>query len=118
MILLVGDIDFISTKEYLSNLDKMALYNIQTDVQNYLNLWKEYNRVELNNEFFKFRKSSYVRYDSFKAEGNEIKLFFDDENFSKLGLFKGNLCFLGSNDLLTLFKADNIDDYSLIEKIY
>lgn len=116
MILLVGDIDFISTKEYLSNLDKMALYNIQTDVQNYLNLWKEYNRVELNNEFFKFRKSSYVRYDSFKAEGNEIKLFFDDENFSKLGLFKGNLCFLGSNDLLTLFKADNIDDYSLIEK--
>ena len=115
-ILLAGNIKFTNTKEYLSNLDELALYHIQTDVQNYLNLWKEYNRIELENEFYKFKKSSYVRYDSFKVNGNEIKLYFDDENYSKLDLFKGNLCFLGSNDLLSLFKTNNIDDYSQIEK--
>ncbi len=115
-ILLVGNIEFTSKKEYVSPLDKLALYHIQTDVQNYLNLWKEYNRIELENEFVKFKKSSYARYDAFKTNGNEIKLFFDDENYKKLSSFKGNLCFLGSNDIFTLFKADNIDNYDAIEK--
>ncbi len=114
--LLVGNIAFSNTKEYVSENDLMTLYAVQADVQNYLNLWREYNRIELEREFTNFKKASYVRYDS-ASYNDEIKLYFNDENFNKIVKnFKSKMCFLGSNSLLTLFQGKDLDSYNKIEK--
>ncbi len=114
--LLVGNVAFSNTKEYVSDTDCMTLYTVQADVQNYLNLWKEYNRIELEREFKNFKRASYVRYDS-ASYNDEIKLYFNDENFKKVvNNFKDKMCFLGANSLLTLFQGNDLDSYNKIEK--
>lgn len=113
--LLVGNITFSNTKEYISDMDKLALYHIKADVQNYLNLWKEYNRIELEREYKKFKESSYVSFDSLNY-GEEIKLFFNNEEFTKLNkYFVGNMCFVGDKSLLKLFASKDLDSYNKIE---
>ncbi len=113
--LLVGNIKLTDKKEYISDKDKLTLYYMQADVQNYLNLWNEYNRIEFENCFNLFKKNQYIRFDGLYLE-NEIKVTFDDENFSRINAFDGQLCLLGSTDLLNLFKANDLDEYNKIEK--
>ena len=82
---------------------------MQADVQHYLNLWNEYNTIEFENCFNLFKKNQYVRFEGLYLE-NEIKVTFDDENFSRINAFDGQLCLLGSTDLLNLFKANDFDE--------
>lgn len=115
-ILLVGDISFTDTKEYVSEMDRLSLYQIQADVQNYLNLWKEYNRIELEREYKQFTKSSYVKFDSL-TYGDEIKLYFNNEEFDKLTkFFVDKMCFVGGKELLHLFNSNSLDSYNKIER--
>ena len=114
--LLVGDINFSDTKEYVSEMDRLSLYHIQADVQNYLNLWKEYNRIELEREYTQFKKSSFVRFDSI-TYGDDIKLYFNNEEFVKLTkFFIDKMCFVGGKELLHLFNSKDFDSYNKIEK--
>lgn len=114
-LLFVGNIGFSSTKEYIPDSDKLKLFTMQIDVQNYLNLWDEYNRIELEREFLEFKRVSYIRYSSL-LDNEGIRLFFDDDNFSRISDFKDKMCFIGDNGLLSLFIADDIKSYNDIEK--
>jgi hypothetical protein len=114
--LLVGDISFTVSKEYVSEMDRLALYHIRVDVQNYLNHWKEYNRIELEKEYQQFKKSSYVKFASL-TYGDEIKLYFNNEEFGKVTkFFIDKMCFVGGNELLHLFNSNSLDSYNKIEK--
>ena len=114
-ILLIGDIAFTNKKEYISPTDELILFKVRSDIQNYLNLWKEYNRIELEREYELFKQSSYLKYDSI-SYNDDIKVFFNDDNFKRLKSFKDKMCFLGSSSLLQLFKSNDLDSYNNIEK--
>ena len=58
----------------------MVSFLFQFLLQNYLNLWKEYNRIELEREYKQFTKSSYAKFDSL-TYGDEIKLYFYEDKF-------------------------------------
>jgi len=113
--LLIGNIAITDRKQYIPDSTKLALYYMQADVQNYLNLWNEYNRIEFEKCFNEFKMIKYIRYDQIYNE-NEIKVTFDDENFKKIKDFEDQLCLLGGTDILNLFKTNDLDEYNKVEK--
>lgn len=115
LYLLVGNIKLTNKKEYLSNKDKLVLFNMQADVQNYLNLWNEYNEIEFDNSFIKFKEKGNIIFNELRIE-NGIKIFFDDENFKKINDFDGQMCILGSSKVDELSKVNDFKQYNQIEK--
>lgn len=113
--LLVGNIGITDKKQYIPDSTKLALYYMQADVQNYLNLWNEYNRIEFEKSFIEFRNTSYIRYDQIYNE-NEIKVTFDDANYKKIKSFEDKLCLLGETEILNLFKTSDFEEYNKVEK--